>query len=183
MRESREIVNRDVAFAFARKVGDNGERSQVCERIGGQVEHRRGGAGFRMRRDGHQHVAGVRDGTIRQHPLDVGLLDGGEVAHDHGSHGAAPHDRLPAVRDGSESGHEYAQQNREGRRLGTDRKETRDRRGSALINIRRPDLKRGRGNFEAEPDEHQTGGGSSERQRRSRGFERAADVIQVGGTR
>ena len=126
----------DVFFAFAREVGDHGEGAEVGERVGGQIEHRGGGSDIGMRGDGHQHVSGVRDGAVGQHALDVGLLNRGEVADDHGGQRADPDDRLPAVGDGSEGGQEDAQQNRERGGFGADREECR-RPGRA-----RPDRRR-----------------------------------------
>ncbi len=57
--------------------------------------------------------------------------------------------------DGLESGHEDAQEDGEGGGFRTGGKEGRDRRGRALVDVRRPDLERRGRNFEAQPDEHQ----------------------------
>ena len=66
--------------------------------------------------------------------------------------------------DGSEGGHEHAQEHRERRGFGTDGQEQRHRRGRALIDVRRPDLEWRGGNFESEPDEHQRRRGAGQDQ-------------------
>src|SRR6185503_15123867 len=108
--------------------------------------------------------------------FDVGLLNRGEVANYHAGQRADPHDRLPTAGDGTESGHENAQQNRERGGLGADGKESGNRSGRALIDVRGPDLERSGGNLEAESDEHQRGSGAGKGQRRSGSLQRAADV-------
>ena len=100
-----------------------------------------------MRGDSYQHVSGVGDGAVGEHALHVGLLERGEVSDDHRRERAGPYDGLPAGGDGTEGGHEDAQQNREGGGFGTYGKESGDRGGGALIDVRGPDLERGSGNF------------------------------------
>ena len=61
-----------IALALARRVRHHGEGADVHERVGGQVEHGGGDAGLasaRVKR--HQHVAGMRDGTVGQHALEL----------------------------------------------------------------------------------------------------------------
>ncbi len=115
-----------------------------------------------VRGHGHQNVAGVGDGAVGQHALDVRLLERGEVADDHGGERADPDDGLPAGGDGAEGGHEDAQQNREGGGFGAYGEECGNGGGRALIDVGSPDLEGGGGNLEAESDEHEGGCGSGQ---------------------
>src|ERR1019366_6503459 len=160
--QALEIVDALVALALAGEHGDGGEGSHIHERVPSQVEHGGGGAGLAARGEGHQDVAGVRDGTVGQHALDVGLQEPGEIADAHGRQRAGPHQRLPAIADGFEGGGKDAQEDGEGGgfRPGGEERGNGGRR--ALVDIGRPDLEGRGGDLEGEPDEHQGGGHGQE---------------------
>src|ERR1039458_9612634 len=160
--QALEIVNALEALALAGEHGDGGEGSHIHERVPSQVEHGGGGAGLAARGEGHQDVAGVRDGTVGQHALDVGLQQRGEIADAHGCQRAAPYQRLPADADGFEGGGENAQEDGEcgGFRAGGEK--CGDGRRRALVDVGGPDLEGRGGDLEGETNEHQGGGHGQE---------------------
>ena len=160
--QALEIVDALEALALAGEHGDGGEGAHIHEGVGRQVEHGGGGAGFAARGERHQDVAGVRDGTVGQHALDVGLQQRGEIADAHGGQRAGPHQRLPAVADGLEGGDENAQEDGEGGGFRSGGEERGDGGGRALVDVGRPDLEGRGGDFEGESDEHQGGGHGQE---------------------
>src|ERR1035437_2744441 len=156
--QALEIVDALEALALARKHGDGGEGAHIHEGVGREIKHGGGGAGVAVRAERHQDVAGVRDGTVGQHAFDVGLQQRGEIADTHGRQRAGPHQRLPAVADGVESGDENAQEDGEGSGLRSGGEERGDGGRRALVDVGRPYLEGRGGDFEGQSDEHQGGG-------------------------
>ena len=137
--------------------GDDGERSQVHERVGDAVEQQRLDpviAAERVTGPGRQadeHVAGVRDGAVRQHPLDVVLGQGHQVAERHRQRREDDHHGHPLVRQRAEGLDEEAQDEREGADLGADRQVAGDRGRRSLVRVGRPVVERDRRDLEGDP--------------------------------
>src|SRR5580658_4567983 len=147
-----------MALAFAGEVNHDGERADGHHGISGKVEHRRGRAYFRARRQGDKKVTGVGDGTVGQQSLEVILGERGEVADGHGEERGDPDERLPTGGDRLEGGQEDAEENGEGRGFWSRGEKRADRGGSALINVGSPDLEGCARNLKGKADEHERRG-------------------------
>ena len=119
--QAGEVVDILIPFRLPGDVGHGGERPDVHQRVGGQVEHGGGGARFAARGERHQHVTRVRDGAVGQHALDVGLQQGGEVPDRHGKQRGQPYHGRPPAANGLKGRHEDAQEYREGGGFGAGR--------------------------------------------------------------
>ena len=94
------------------------------------------------------------DRAVRQQALDVGLQQRTEISREHREHRKNPEGPEPKLRGGVNIGKD-AQEQREGRGFRARGKERRDGRGRAFVHVRRPNLERRGGDFEAEADEDQ----------------------------
>ncbi len=128
------------------------ERAHRGERIGGQVDQHARGADLVRDHDADQDEAGVRDRGVRQHALDVGLGHRHDRAEQHRDDRHEPEHRLPVGTHAAEGDIEDAQHGAEGRDLRHGRHEAGDRRGSALVGVRRPLVERCRTDLEQQPD-------------------------------
>ena len=169
-------------FASSTQLGDDGEGAEFHQRVAEEIEEDRGvggrsaGVGVALeigdRGEGDQDVAGVSDGAVGQHALDVGLDERAEVADEHREDGENPECPEPEMSGGGNGG-EDAQQQREGGRFGAGGEQRGDRSGSAFVDVGRPELEGGGGDFEAEADQDQ---GEAE-------FEEIAGAVGVGHQR
>ena len=110
-----------------------------------------------------EQIAGVGDGRVGQHALDVLLAERGEIADGHGEDGNDPEQRRP---DGAEIGEhliDHAEKQSEGGGFGRGREQGDDRRGRAFVDVGRPDVERRCGNLEENADQHEREGGENER--------------------
>ena len=113
--------------------GDDREGAEVHDRVGDRVEEEgldavgpAEGVGG-PRREPDEHVPGVRDRGVGQHPLDVVLGQGDEVAQGHRHRREDDDDRQPPVGQRPERLDEQAQDQGERADLGPDRQEAGDR--------------------------------------------------------
>ena len=152
--QSRQVVDADVALPVATLGREQREGRQGHERVGDEVEDecRRARGGSGRHRD--QHVAGVRDGRVGEHPLEGALGEGDEVSDQHGDHGEPPHDLAPCGH-GAERLPQHAEQRGECGRLDRGRHVAGDRRGRAVVHVRGPHVEGHRGHLESEADQQQ----------------------------
>ena len=107
-----------------------------------------------MRRDRGQQEAGVADGGVGEHPLDVRLAQRAQVPdRERGDHDPGQAD-LPDVGLARERGHEHPQREHERHHLGRRRHEGGHRRRRALVGVRRPHVERRGVGLEAQADDH-----------------------------
>jgi hypothetical protein len=69
------------------------------------------------RQQAQQHEAHLADGRIGQHPLQVGLRDGGQVADEQRGHGQHHQHLLPVDRQRQQAFHQQADADGEGGQL------------------------------------------------------------------
>ena len=147
------------------------ERAEVHEQVDRQVEQYALDTVGRehlvaiLERDEHgddagQHVTGVGDCRIGEHPLDVGLKVGGQVAEgrtDHGDHAQADRQRHRQVAETCQLVNHPDQQGKRGG-LGGDREESADFGRSSLERVRTPEVEGDQGELEgqADQDHHHT---------------------------
>ena len=84
-------------LVVAGDLGDDGEGADVHGGVGGGVEAGGGDAVGGEGGEGDEQVAGVGDGGVGEHALDVALEQGAEVADGHGEGGEDPEEDGPAV--------------------------------------------------------------------------------------
>ena len=144
-----------LAFHPAHHQANHGECREHGEEIAAEVEKHRGLAGAAQRRHPEQHVAGVGNAGITEQPLQISLRDGAEVAIKNRRGGNGHEQSRPLRSHVRHCAEQHAQQQYKSRRFRPDREERRRRDRGALINIRRPDLERERGNFETQTNQHQ----------------------------
>ena len=162
--------------------GDNGEDADVHGRVSGDVEARGGNAGHAEAGEGCEQVAGVGNGGIGQHALDVVLAQSGEVADGHGEDGDDPHQGLPHAVEHGEAREEQADEDGEGGNLGRSRQEGYDGGWCAFIDVRGPDVEGSGGDFEEDAD-HEKGEGGEDEVAASRMGDQGADFVDLRGAR
>ena len=118
--------------------GHDGERTEIHEGVGGHVEEEaleplELAAG--VCREADHHVAGVGDRGVRQHPLDVVLGDGHEVAERHRQRREDEDHDDPLVLERGQGLGEDPQDEGERADLGPDGEVAGDRRGRALVGV------------------------------------------------
>ena len=163
-------------------MSDHSEGASIHEGVSREIKHRRRHAFVTVRGDRYQYIAGMSDGAIGEQPLDVGLLSAAKLPTIMWPE-RRPEQWPPSIRDGAERGNVDADEHGESGGFRTGGHEHGDRRGSPLIDIRGPYLKRRGGDLESETDEHQRRGHASQ-QRRVAGIgvgEEAADRFEIGG--
>ena len=134
-------------------VADDGEDADVHRGI---ARRRRS---WRRRRpaarsgEGDEQIAGVRDGGVGQHALDVLLAQRARLPTVMESNRENPEEAPPMLLDRGVGAIEDAQQNREGGGLGRGGHERDDRRRRAFVDVGRPDLEGRGGDLEAEADQ------------------------------
>ena len=74
----------NAGLALARD--DHRERGEVHQQVDGQVEEHRLDAELRDDDDADEHVAGLRDRRVGEHPLERGLAERADVADDDRDH-------------------------------------------------------------------------------------------------
>ncbi len=129
----------------AEQIKEHGRISRCCFR---RSTSRHGGNG----RKSHQNITGVRNGAVGQQPLDVRLHQRAQIAGEHRKRRERPEGPEPEVR-GGRNRRKDAQQQSERRGLRSRGKKRRNRRWSALVDVRRPHLERRGGHLEAQADQ------------------------------
>ena len=127
-----------------------------------------------------QNIADVRNRRVRQQALDVGLGDGREIAQRERSDGHPGDDLDPAHAHRPEGVKDQPQQQRETGGLGGHADVRRDRRGRALIDVRRPLMEGHRRHLEEKPRRH---GNDRQEHQQVRGpaqLERRAHHVEIG---
>jgi hypothetical protein len=149
----------DLAAASALDGDDDAERGHRADRVGQQVEQRRGQAGARQREHADGRVAGVRDRRVGEDALDVVLDERGERAVEHGRGREHREDRHPPGAQPRERDEVEAQQQRERGGLGRGGHERGDVRRRALVDVGRPEVERDERDLERDTDgdEHEAG--------------------------
>ena len=99
-----------------------------------------------------EHVAGLGDAGVAEHPLQRALAEGADVADDDRDRRQDRQRRRPLVDLGAEGDVEEAQEDGEGGGLGGDRHEGRDRGRRPLVDVRRPLVEGGDRGLEGEAD-------------------------------
>ena len=153
--QAREIVDVQVPLVFARHVDHHREGAEVHQSVGGQIEHGRRRADLGAGGQRHQDVTRMRDRAVSQHAFEIVLRSAAKLPMVIESKAEIQTRGSHPLGDLLKCGQEDAQENGKGGGFGSRRHERADRRGRALIDVRRPDLERRSGNLEAEPDEHQ----------------------------
>src|SRR2546429_190313 len=102
-----------------------------------------------------QHIAHVRNGRVRQQALHVGLRQRGKVSPGERGNGDACDQIHPVHARGSEDHQEQPEKQRKAGSLGRDADEHGDRCRRALVDIRRPLVKRHRRNLKEQSDRHE----------------------------
>ena len=145
LRQAAEVL--DLLGPRAVVEGDHrDEHGEVGDQVSAEVQQQRRTRRFRHRRDGHQHEADLADRGVGEQPLDVRLLDGDQVPHDHRRHGQRREHPLPVRLRGLQRGAEQREHERERRRLRGRRDVGGDGQRGALVRVRRPHVERyGRG--------------------------------------
>src|ERR1700730_3279651 len=152
------VVEREMLLACTAELRNDGEGAELYQGVTEQVEKNRGIRWCRTRlgifgkkcdrSERNQDVAGVRDGTVSQQALDVGLHQRAEVACKHGEDGQDPESPEPEVGGGGNGG-ENAQEAGEGGILRSGGEQRGNRRGGAFVDVRGPYLKGRGGDLEA----------------------------------
>ncbi len=127
-----------------------------------------------------KQIAGVGDGRVGQHALDVLLAERGKIADRHGEDGDDPEQWRP---DGAEMGEhlvDHAEEQSKGGSFGRGREQGDDGRGRAFVDVGRPDVERRGGNLEENADQHERQGSENERLVLRDGGE-ARDLIDLRG--
>ena len=125
-----------------------------------------------------QHVAGVRDRAVGEHPLDVVLGQRHQVAERHRRGRQHDHHRHPPVGQRPETLDEQAQDQREGTDLRHDREIAGDRRRRALVRVRRPVVERHRRDLERHAGgQERQAHRQARRQRRGAGDDRGQGLV------
>ena len=93
--QSAEIVDFHVSFGFAAELGNEDKRAQLHQGVNGKIVEHRSDSQFHLigsgrRRERHENISGVRNGAVGQHPLDIGLRDGRQIAYEHCQRGGNP---------------------------------------------------------------------------------------------
>ena len=148
------VVEHLVGVAVAgREHGDDAEGRQRGREVGDEVEADGHAGALAAGEERDQQVAEVGDGGVRQDPLDVVLAQRQQVAGDHGGDGDGG-ERQEQRRAGvGAHRQQVAQQQGEDGALGDRRHVGGDRRGRALVHVRRPHVERHDGELEAHADE------------------------------
>ncbi len=108
----------------------------------------------------------MRDGTVSQEALDVGLKERSKISRKHGEDREDPEGPEPELRGGVNIGKD-AQEQGESRGFGSRGKERGNGSGSAFVNVRSPNLERRSGDLEAQADEDE---GEAELEHGARGI-------------
>ena len=109
-----------------------------------------------------QRVAGMRDAGVGQHPFDVGLHDGDDIAEHQGNNGDEQKQERPICLEPAEPFDEDTHECGKAGSFCGDRHEGRDGGRGALIDVGRPHMERHRRELKAEADCHQNRGDQHE---------------------
>ena len=134
----------------------------------------------RVEAEGDEQIAGVSDGGVGEQAFDVALQQRAEVADAHAGDGEELDQEDPVRAQRGHAVEEEAQQHGEGGGLGRGGHQADDRRGRALVDIRRPDVEGSERDLEAEADEHHRDGEDGE-VRRGGGRDAVVDGGDGGG--
>src|SRR6185437_9070570 len=160
--EAAIVFHHGAVFVISAHERDHGEDADVHSDIGGDVKARCGDADGADAGEGGEQVAGMRDGGISQHALDVLLTQRGQVSHGHGDDGNDPQQRCPYRVQAREHLIDDAQEEGEGSGLGSGGEQRDDRRGRTFIDVRRPHVKRCGRDLEEDAYQHHGQRGENE---------------------
>ena len=135
--------------------------------------------------DSRQHVSGLTDAGVAEHPLERGLVERPDVAHDDRDGGDRGQGRGPGAVQLDRGDVEEAQQHAQRRGLGGGRHERGDRGGRALVDVGRPLMERGHRGLEGEAHDHQRQAGEHHRVAQqavsgAAGGDRVGDAAELG---
>ena len=148
--QTAEVLQLVADDILAAQHDDDGKRAELHERIHEQVDQRGFDAARRARHHADEHVAGVRDRRVGQHPFHVRLRERRDVADRHRDDGQRLEQQPPVGIHHRQPFDEDTQQHRERRGLRSDREKRGDRRRRALVHVRRPHVERHRRNLESD---------------------------------
>ena len=156
--ESLEVVEIVRLETFTRQQHDHAEAAQAHQHIDHCIEH--GGTVTLKRSAQHadEQKSHVGNGRIREHALDVGLRDGGDVTHRHRQHGQDHQHPGPVDHQRLQRFYQKAHDESKGRQFGCGADEHRHRGRCALIYIGHPHMEGDSANLERQSchDEGQT---------------------------
>ena len=95
--ESGVFLDLETVLSLARYQYDDGERADIHQRVGQQIEQEPRSGRFIGSDDRHHEVTRVRDPGIGEHPLDAHLHRGDEIGDHHREHGQPPQNRPPIL--------------------------------------------------------------------------------------
>ena len=134
------------------KDGDDPEGAEGHYEVSQKIKDDRCHPEFSAREEGHEEVAHVGYGGICQQALYVILEKGQKVPRKHGGYGDAYEENDKRISTGHVDLHEITEQDSEDCAFGDGGNEGRHRRGSALVNIRHPQMEWDESQLEAYPD-------------------------------
>ncbi len=161
---------------------DHRERGHVHEQVDGEVED--GGAHAQLGGDDDagEHVAGLCDGGVGEHPLQRGLPERADVADDDRDRRERRDGRAPTAMGFDQRDVEEAQEDAERGGLCGDRHERRDRRRRALVDVGRPLVEGGDRGLEGEAGDRQRDAGQQQHVGgEAVAGDRRGDRAEVGG--
>src|SRR5699024_6839957 len=157
--------------------GDDRERTERGEPVGGQVEHgarETVGAG---RHHGGEDEPGVHDRGVGQETFDVALGHGHDRGDHHGENGHGPQHGFPHL-DGSAEGYEeHPQEGTERGNHGAGPHEGGDGGGSTLVDVGLPAVE----GYRADLEEHPDGDHADPHEQERLGLPTLEDVRATGG--
>ena len=142
-------------FQMAHDQRDDEKRRHHCEHIAGEIIHQRRLPARAQRRHAQQQIAGVGDAGITEQTFQIALRQRAEIAVKNRDAGNDDEQVRPMRGHARHGGEQHAQQQHKSGGLGTDGEKRGRRRRRALINVRRPNLKRKRGDLETESNQNQ----------------------------
>src|SRR6266540_4796181 len=149
--EPRIAPDVEIRLAHFPESDDHAKGAKGRERVREQVEQCRRTSESISDHESDEDVAGMSDARIREHALDVLLRESDDVADNHRRGGDPPDGRVPLHEQIGESLDPDSDERSERCRLDR-RRHVRGNRGRrAVVDVRRPHVKRDGGDLEAEP--------------------------------
>lgn len=150
--EAAKVAVVVAAIIDALQQRDDAERAQVHEAVAEQVEEDGTESDGTAHYDADEQVAGMGDAGIGQHPFEVVLRKGQDVAANDGENRDSPDDRSPIGLGIEEDDIKDAGEGDEGGGLRADRHKGGDWSGCAIVDIGRPCLEGNGGHLEGKTD-------------------------------